>query len=100
MRMRNILIGRDGTSISGDLLDKYITITTPLGSVRMKASAIAWIHFKGTPGVAADEVWLHNGDRLTGELAGTQVRWRDTSKTTLVIPFSKIHSIVLSSGAA
>ncbi len=99
MRMRNILIARDGTSVSGVLLEKTIAITTLLGRHRIPRSAIAWIHFKGTPTATVDEIWLHNGDRLSGTILGRSVRWRDSSKNTHVIPFQKIHSIVLSSGA-
>lgn len=100
MRMRNILIGRDGSSLSGELLDKSITIASILGRVRIKASAIAWIHFNGTPGAKADELWLHNGDRISGVISGTTLRWRDSSKRTRAIPYRNIHSVVLSSGAA
>jgi len=100
MRMRNILIGRDGSSISGELIDKAIAIVSPLGKMQVKARAIAWIHFNGTPGVATDEIWLHNGDRISGTISGTSLRWRDTSGTTQSIPCRRIHSVVLSSGAA
>ena len=96
MRKGNILIGRDGSAITGELLDNQFTIKTLLGRIRLKASAIAWIHMRGTPTATSDEVWLHSGDRLTGTLAGTRVRWRDASGATRVIPFTKVHSIVLS----
>jgi hypothetical protein len=98
--MRNILIGRDGSSLSGELLDKSITIASILGRVQVKTSAIAWIHFSGTPGAKADELWLHNGDRISGVISGTKLRWRDSSKRTHAVPYRNIHSVVLSGGAA
>jgi hypothetical protein len=99
MRARNILVGRDGSAVSGDLLDPSITIATALGKLPLKTDLIAWIHFKGTPGTPSDEVWLHNGDRLTGKIAGKQVRWRDaTTGKILTIPYARVHTIVLSRG--
>jgi hypothetical protein len=100
MRMRNMLIGRDGSSLSGELIDKSITIASMLGRVRVKTSAIAWIHFNGTPSAKSDELWLHNGDRISGVISGTKLRWRDSSDRTHAIPYRNIHSVVLSSGAA
>ena len=99
MRMRNILIGRDGSSISGELLDTSFTISSALGRMKIKSSAIAWIHFKGTPSAPTDEIWLHNGDRISGSISGPSIRWRDSEGNTQRIPHKRIHSIVLSENA-
>jgi len=74
-------------------MEKSFTITTSLGKIKVKTPAIAWIHFKGTPATPKDEIWLHNGDRLSGEIAGTALRWRDPSGTVQTVPYRNIHTI-------
>lgn len=96
MAKRDILIAREGSSLTGEFLEKTVTIRSIFGPVRVQTSAIAWIHFQGTPGMKTDEVWLHNGDRLSGSIEGTKVRWRISSKETFDVPHDLIHSIVFS----
>jgi hypothetical protein len=93
MSPRNLLVSRDGSSIIGDLREKSFTIATSLGRIKVKVTAIAWIHFKGTPATPKDELWLHNGDRLSGTIVGTALQWRDSSGDVHTVPYRKIHTI-------
>ena len=95
MKSYDIVIGRTGESLTGKLLDRAFTIRTSLGTITAPTRTIQWIHFKRPPQMPTDELWLHNGDHLTGVLAGSAVRFKPLDGATLEIPYRAIHTIIV-----
>ena len=67
-RVRDVIIGRRGDSLTGRLLDTAFDIQSDLGKLRVTTDRIAWIHFRNPPQAPDDEIWLVNGDRLSGAI--------------------------------
>jgi hypothetical protein len=94
--MRDIVIGRNGDSLGGKVLDPGFTITTDFGqSLTFKTKHIHWIHFKNPPRTTVDEIWTATDDRVRGALEGKAVRFRPQGQKEISIPYSAIHTLLV-----
>lgn len=92
----DILIGRNGDSLTGKVLDRSLTIRSGLGALEVELRRIRWVHFRNPPEFERDELWLDSGDRVSGEIEGTGIRFKAPGGKTLEIPYASIHTIVVS----
>ena len=91
----DFIVGRQGDSLLGKVLDRVFAIRSSLGRVRVKTEEVAWIHFANGRDVQKDEVWLKTGDRLSGSVEQGRVRFRTDGGDILEVPREAIHSIVV-----
>jgi hypothetical protein len=98
MMRRDVIVGRRGDSITGQVQDKSFAIEAAFGRIRVETKRITWVHFEDKPDVPRDEIWLKNGDRLTGKVEPRTVRFRAASGEMLTVPRSAIHSILVGAG--
>ncbi|HKQ58267.1 MAG TPA: hypothetical protein VJY35_10410 [Candidatus Eisenbacteria bacterium] len=91
----DILIGRNGDSISGKVMEKSLTMRSKLGTLRVDLKRTRWVHFRNPPEFPVDELWLETGDRLTGTIEGSTIRFRERGGATLEIPHRAIHTMVV-----
>ncbi len=91
--MTDYIFGRRGDFIAGKVLDKTFEITAVFGNVKIEARKITWIHFKNPPQFLHDEIWLKNGDQLTGKIKLSHVNFKLEADGTLKIPKARIHTI-------
>jgi hypothetical protein len=94
----DIIIGKRGDSLKGKVLNKHFEMSSVFGPVRVKTVKIAWIHLDTTS--KTDEMWLHNGDRLTGRLRQKVVDFKPEAGERRRISRKVIHTIVLGTGFA
>ena len=91
----DIVIGRTGDSLTGKVLDRSLTIRSGLGALEVELQRIRWVHFQNPPEFERDELWLDSGDRVSGQIEGTGIRFKGPGGT-LEIPYASIHTIVVS----
>jgi len=91
----DIIVGRAGDSMTGRVLDKRFTITSPLGEIGIETRRIQWIHFKNPPNVPADEIWFNMSDRVSGVIRGDHVSFRPAGGGKLSIPYASIHTVIV-----
>ena len=96
MSWSDLVIGRNGDSLGGEVLDASFAITTVFGQpLTFRARDVRWIHFKNPPEFPEDEVWTMNDDRLRGALQGTAVKFRPAGQRPISIPYSAIHTLMV-----
>jgi hypothetical protein len=95
---RDLIVGRRGDSLLGEVQEKGFTIRAELGRVRVETRRITWVHFKDPPDLGQDEIWLRTGDRLSGTIALKAVRFKTDQGEVMSVPRSAIHSIVIGGG--
>ena len=95
---RDLIVGRRGESLLGEVQEQHFTIRTAFGGIRVETKRITWIHLKDPPDVAQDEIWLKTGDRLTGPVQPVTVRFRTVAGEALDVPRAAIHSILIGAG--
>jgi hypothetical protein len=59
---------------------------------------VAWIHFTNPPQFAVDEIWLHSGDRLSGKVIGTGIRFRPADGKEIKVSYTAINTLMLDGG--
>lgn len=96
MRTSDFIIGRRGDSLRGRILDKTFDLQTVFGPVTLKTREIEWIHFDRLR--EGDEVWLRNGDRLTGRVKQQHVHFRPDAAEERRIPRDVIHTVIVGTG--
>lgn len=96
MRISDIIIGRRGESISGKVMDKSFDISSVFGKISVKTESITWIHFMNPPQFKQDEIWLKNGDRLTGKIKQDIILFKLEDGTRREISRDAIHTIIIS----
>ena len=94
----DMIIGRRGDSLTGRLLDTAFEITSGLGALEIATDRIAWIHFRNPPQQPEDEIWLANGDRLSGAIRQDAVEFQPDGAGRLSIPCERIHTILVGQG--
>ena len=93
---RDLVIGRNGDSLGGKVMESSFTITTDFGQpLTFKTRDIYWIHFKNPPQTPADEIWTANEDRVRGAIRGSAVRFRPDGQKPISIPYAAIHTLIL-----
>jgi hypothetical protein len=95
---RDLIVGRQGDSLLGEVLERRFSIRSSFGTVRVEKKKISWIHLKDAPVQAQDEIWLTTGDRLTGAVEPRTVRFKTDDGEQLSVPRGAIHSIVIGAG--
>ena len=95
MKIYDHVIGRRGDSLTGKVLDKEFTITSVLATLRIKTKDITWIHFTNPPQFKQDEIWLKNGDKLTGKVQQEQIHFQTMDKTKVTISSDVIHTLMI-----
>jgi hypothetical protein len=95
---RDLIVGRRGDSILGQVLDGTLQIRASLGSMRIETRKITWIHLKDSPDLAQDEIWLKTGDHLSGAVEVKTVQFRTDGGERLDVPRAAIHSILIGAG--
>lgn len=95
MTVKDLIIGRRGDSITGKVLNKSFAIKSSFGAVTVKTAEITWIHFKNTPRFKQDEVWLKNGDRLSGKIGLDHIDFKADTGDRLKIHRDSIHTVIV-----
>jgi len=95
---RDLIVGRRGDSLLGEVLERGFAIRTAFGPIRVETKRITWVHLKDSPDLEQDEIWLKTGDRLTGPVEPRTIRFRTAAGETLKLPRDAIHSIVIGGG--
>jgi hypothetical protein len=95
---RDLIVGRRGDSLLGQVLERVFSIRTAFGPIRVETKRITWVHLKDAPDLEQDEIWLKTGDRLTGAVEPRAVRFRTAGGESLLVPRDAIHSIVIGGG--
>jgi hypothetical protein len=96
MSWRDLVIGRNGDSLGGRVLDRGFTITTDFGqSLRFKTRNLCWIHFRNPPQVPQDEIWTMTDDRVRGALEGRALRFKPEGQKAVSIPYAAIHTLIV-----
>ena len=95
MRISDMIIGRQGESIKGRVLDKSFDISSVFGDIAVKTGSITWIHFMNPPNFEQDEIRLKNSDRLTGKIRQDVVQFRLEDGTRKEIPRDAIHTVII-----
>lgn len=95
---RDLIVGRRGDSLLGEVLERSFSIRTAFGHIRVETKKIAWVHLKDAPVLIEDEIWLKTGDRLTGDVEPRTIRFRTVAGEMLAVPRDAIHSIVIGAG--
>ena len=94
----DLIVGRRGDSLLGEVLEKVFSIRSAFGHIRVATKRITWVHLKDAPDLAQDEIWLKTGDRLTGAVEPRAIRFRTAAGERLTVPRDAIHSIVIGAG--
>ena len=97
-RGNDVVIGRHGDSLTGRVLDSSFEIETGLGVLAVATERIAWIHFRNPPQVPDDQLWLANGDRLTGALRRNGIEFQPQGGKPMSIPRERIHTVMIGHG--
>jgi len=97
-RGRDMIIGRRGDSLIGHVLDRAFDIQSDLGKLKITADRIAWIHFRNPPQAPEDEIWLTNGDRLSGAIEQEAVNFQPEGGDGRRIPRERIHTLMIGQG--
>ena len=98
MAASDLIVGRKGDSLLGTVLNKDFRIRATFGNLVLAKDKVAWIHFTNPPQFEVDEVWLHSGDRVSGKLTGTGVRFRPAGGKVMRVPYSAINTLMLDGG--
>lgn len=98
MAAPDLIIGRKGDSLLGTVLNKQFGITTDFGDFDLPRKEVAWIHFRNPPQFEVDEIWLHSGDRLSGKVTDTAIRFRREGGKEIQVPCKAIHTVMLGGG--
>ena len=94
-RERDIVVGRRGDSLTGKVREKQFEIKSDLGKVKVPTKKIAWVHFKNSPRLDSDEIWLVTGDRLSGNISGKLISFKPDAGETLKIPCKAILTLIV-----
>ena|SRR5438034_450729 len=94
----DLIIGRRGDSLTGRVLDQAFDIQSGLGKLTIATDGITWIHFRNPPQTPADEIWLANGDRLSGAIAQDAVGFQPEGGPKLRLPREQIHTVMIGQG--
>ena len=92
---QDLIVGRRGDSLHGEVQEKSFSIRAAFGRMRVETKRITWVHLKDAPDLTQDEIWLKNGDRLTGAVELQSVRFRTMAGEGLRVPRAAIHSILI-----
>lgn len=94
----DLVVGRRGDSLHGEVQEKSFTIRASFGRLRIETKRVTWVHLKDTPDLKQDEIWLKTGDHLTGAVELETLRFRTVEGEMLKVPRSAIHSILIGAG--
>ena len=94
----DMIIGRRGDSIMGRVLDRAFDIQSDFGAIEIVTERIAWIHFRNPPQMPDDEIWLGNGDRLSGAIQQDGVTFQPEGGSRMRIPRDRIHTVLIGQG--
>jgi hypothetical protein len=94
----DLIIGRRGDSLTGRVLDDSFDIQTDLGKLTIVTDRMRRIHFRNPPQTPADEIWLANGDRLSGAIQRDAVAFQPEGGPKLHIPREQIHTVMVGGG--
>ncbi len=97
-RGHDLIIGRRGDSLTGRLLEQAFDIQSALGKLKITTDRIAWIHFRNPPQAPEDEIWLINGDRLSGAIEREAVEFQPDGGDPRRIPRERIHTLMIGQG--
>ena len=94
----DLIIGRRGDSLTGRVLDEAFDIQSDLGALTIATDHIRRIHFQNPPQTPADEIWLANGDRLSGTIQQDAVGFQPEGGPKLRVPRGQIHTVMIGQG--
>ncbi len=95
MKVKDMIIGRKGDSLTGKVLNREFSIKSVFGAVKIKTGDITWIHFKNPPRFKEDEIWLKTGDRLSGQIKQNHIEFKSETGQTLKISRNSIHTVIV-----
>ena len=99
MAIRHIVMLKDGSSLSCEVLVKTFVLTTKFGKLKLPKADILSIEYKNPPYADTDEVQVSAATRFKGDLVPDTISVRIEYTSQIVkIPKSDIHSIVLFTG--
>jgi len=98
MAASDLIIGRQGDSLLGTVLNKEFRIRTGFGDLTVARKRVAWIHFTNPPQFEVDEIWLHSGDHLLGKLSDRAIRFRPEGGKEMRVPCPAINTLMLNGG--
>jgi len=91
----DIIIGRQGDSLTGTVNDTEFVISTKFGDLAIPKRGIAQIHYKNPVQYAEDEIWTYVGDKYSGEIQAKEVDFTLVTGQKLKIPNRLIHTIFM-----
>ena len=94
----DLIIGRRGDSLTGRVLDEAFDIVSGLGPLRIVTDHIRRIHFRNPPQTPTDEIWLANGDRLSGTIQQDGVEFQPDGGKRMTVPRERIHTVMVGQG--
>ncbi len=97
-RGNDLVIGRRGDSLTGRVLDPSFDVEAGMGSLTIATDRIAWIHFRNPPQLPDDEIWLANGDRLSGTVRQDGIEFQPEGGKRMRIPRQQIHTVMIGHG--
>lgn len=96
MKIQDLIVLKNGTSINGEVLVKTFTLVLPYGKLKLAKRDILSIEYKNPPYATEDQVQVSAGTRLGGDLGPHLLPVQFESTTQILkIPKTDIHSIVL-----
>lgn len=95
MKTFDVMILKNGESLSGEVLKETFTIQTSYANLTIENDKISHIHFENPPQFPTDEVYLNTMDRIKGKLSQSDVSFKIGATGQIVdIEDDKIHTIM------
>jgi hypothetical protein len=91
----DIIIGRQGDSLTGTVNDPAFVIRTKFGDLTIPKHDIAQIHYQNPVQYPEDEIWTFIGDKHTGKIQAKEVDFTLYSGQKMKIPHRLIHTIFM-----
>lgn len=93
--MPDIVVGRDGSTLTGRVVTDPIKFKTGFGSFDFKKRQVWRIHVRLDYANGQDEIVLRSGDTMLGELKSSPIRFRRAGGEEIKIPKDMIHTVHL-----
>jgi hypothetical protein len=96
MKIQDLIVFKNGTSINGEVLVKTFVLALSYGKLQLAKKDILSIEYRNPSHPDEDQVQVSAGSRLGGDLEPDIIPVRFESTTQILkIPKTDIHSIVL-----
>lgn len=92
---KDIVVGKNGTSLAGKVLSKHFVIDTGLGNLKIPIKKIWQIHFRSPGGQPKDEIIMRGNMSAKGTIRTDPVLFHEgASDSDMEIPKDRILSIL------